>query len=308
MKMPVILALLLLLTPLSSYAWNHEGHRTVAAIAYDTLEPNERQAINAILKHHPFYEKFWRVDYNTRHPAGMALEKYAFIRAAGWPDDVRAEQFKDKYHNGTWHYVNFPVTPPNSLDINEPIGNGILLDQIVECKRVIQKQTSQRKRVNRAIMLAWLLHLVGDLHQPLHSIALVNNGYPDGDHGGNDFFIRTSASVRRSQNLHSFWDGLLGNSPDVGDAARLASRLQNQFPKTDEMMQGDVNDWAKQSALLGLHNAYQFKGVAIRGGKMPSSRAPILPLGYQRASEQIAKKQVALAGYRLAAMLADLAD
>ena len=306
MKTPLILTLLLLLTPLSSHAWNHEGHRTVAAIAYNSLEPNERQTINAILRHHPFYEEFWRVDYNARHPAGMAFEKYAFIRAAGWPDDVRAEQFKDEYHNGTWHYVNFPVTPPDSLDTDEPIGTGILLDQIGECKRVIREQTSQRRRAKRAIMLAWLLHLMGDLHQPLHSVALVNDTYPDGDHGGNNFFTRTSASVRRSQNLHSLWDGLLGNSMDVGDAASLASTLESQFPKTAEMTQGDLNDWTRQSANLGLRNAYQFNGVAIRGRKNPSNTAPVLPFGYRSASQRIARRQVALAGYRLAAVLAGL--
>jgi hypothetical protein len=306
MKTPLILALLLLLTPFSSYAWNHEGHRTVAAIAYDNLDTTERQKIDAILKHHPFYEEFWRIDYNAKHPAGMTFEKYAFIRAAGWPDDVRAEEFKDEYHNATWHYVNFPVTPPDSMDLDEPIGTGVLLDQIAECQSVIQKQTSLKRRANRAIMLAWLLHLVGDLHQPLHSVALVNNTYPDGDHGGNNFFIRTSAKTNQSQNLHSLWDGLLGNSFDVGDAARLAIKLQDDFPKSQENIQVDVNKWVKESANLGLHNAYQFKGVAIRGKKKPSNTAPILPVGYRSASEQIAKRQVARAGYRLAAMLANL--
>ena len=306
MKTPLVLALLFLLTPLSSYAWNHEGHRTVAAIAYDNLQPNERQAIDAILKHHPFYEEFWRVDYKARHPAGMAFEKYAFIRAAGWPDDVRADEFKDQYHNATWHYVNFPVTPPDRLDLDEPIGTGILLDQIKESKKVIREQTSQRRREKRAIMLAWLLHLVGDLHQPLHSVALVNDTYPDGDHGGNDFFIRRSASSSQSQNLHSFWDGLLGESMDVADAARLASALEHDFPRTEEMVRGDLDDWTRQSAELGLNNAYQFKGVAIRGRKKKSNTAPVLPFGYRRASEQIARRQVALAGYRLAATLAGL--
>jgi S1/P1 Nuclease len=293
MKRLILLVVLLAVLPLSSYAWNHEGHRTVAAIAYNQLTSTQKERINAILRNHPFYEEFWLPEYKAAHikPSEMSFEEYAFIRAAGWPDDVRGDEFKDEYHNGTWHYVNFPTTPPNSLDTDEAIGTGVLLEQIEACAKSVEHQTSNSKRERRAIMLAWLLHLVGDLHQPLHTVALVNNTYPDGDHGGNFFFVRRSSKAS-GMKLHAFWDGLLGNSMVVADAAELARTLQSDFPKTNQMISGDFNDWSKESARLGLDSAYQFKGVSIRGGTSKKS-AKILPAGYAKDARDIARKQIA---------------
>lgn len=304
MKRILLLALLVAAVPLSSYAWGHQGHRTVAAIAYNQLSPPERESIKAILQHHPFYEEYWRPAYKTHHPQGMTFEEFAFIRAAGWPDDVRGDDFKDDYHNGTWHYVNFPTTPPNFLDTDDPIGTGVLLDQIDACRKSVKSHTSKAKREHRAIMLSWLLHLVGDLHQPLHTVALVNDTYPNGDHGGNFFFVRRSSKAK-GQKLHGFWDNIVGSSQEMGDARDLANDLVDEFPKTNQMVQGDFNDWANDSAQLGLRSGYQFNGVSIPGGKSIKF-AKTLPFGYASAARSIAREQVALAGYRLAKMIKDI--
>jgi hypothetical protein len=304
MKRILLLALLVTATASNSYPWGHQGHRTVAAIAYNQLTEDERNQITAILQYHPFYEEHWRPAYKTRHPQGMTFEEFAFIRAAGWPDDVRSEEFKDDYHNGTWHYVNFPVTPPNAPNTEEPIGTGLLLDQIDACRKSVKNHTSKSKREHRAIMLSWLLHLVGDLHQPLHTVALVNATYPDGDHGGNFFFVRRS-STAKGEKLHGFWDNIVGSSMEIGDAAKLADELVGMFAKTNQMVQGDFNDWANESAQLGLRSGYQFKGVSIPGGKSIKF-AKTLPFGYVSAAREIAREQVALAGYRLAKMIKDI--
>jgi hypothetical protein len=65
----------------------------------------------------------------------------------------------------------------------------------------------------KAIYLTWLLHLVGDIHQPLHCTAVFSEQFPNGDKGGNDAFIRIRSSPVK---LHAFWDGLLGNGTTAG--------------------------------------------------------------------------------------------
>jgi hypothetical protein len=108
------------------------------------------------------------------HPS-MSVKEYAFIKAAGWPDDVRSRRWK-KYHHGNWHYVNFPCSPPNKLNTSDPIGSGQLMSKIKEAFDSLRDGTANEQREERAIMVAWLIHLMGDLHQPLHTVALKNHG------------------------------------------------------------------------------------------------------------------------------------
>lgn len=302
MKKLTLLVFLLLSVPLTSLAWDREGHLAVTTIAYTRFTPSQRLKIDAILRSHPSYNQ-WRTEFQQSHPPQLTLAAFAFIRAAAWPDDIRGNP---QFHHGNWHFVNFPVRPPDFLNLNSPIGIGILHTQLQVCLNDVQNETSPTTahRVHRAIMLSWVLHLIGDLHQPLHSVALVNQRYPQGDRGGNDFFIRPTAQLPQTD-LHTFWDHILGSSETVADAVVLAGQLMQQLPFNDALVTGDYHAWINGAAQIALESVYQFRSP---GGQLQpiQDQGAVLPADYEVRARRIAGRQVALAGYRLGQTLSQL--
>lgn len=305
MKRLLLISLIVLSVSRASYAWNYEGHMTLVIIAYSTLTSDERQNVDAVLQFHPAYSE-WRDDYQQLGSSPpVPFPAYAFFRAANWPDQVR----DTPADRPTWHYVNFPLKPPNTLNTNTTIGDGVLLTQIGNnLARVASQPTTNAKKVQRAIALSWILHLIGDLHQPLHTAALRNNTYPQGDRGGNLFFIRPAAQAPGDK-LHIFWDGVLGRSEDVKVILEFTKTILDQFPENtlSSEMGGDYRNWAKESAKLALEVGYQFTPPG--GSPMPiagstvKSTAQVLPQGYEKATRQLARRRMALGGYRLGNML-----
>lgn len=301
MRKLVLLALLIFAIPLTSLAWNRRGHQAASAIAYARLSQNDKEKAIAILKYHPWYNSEWRTEYQQSHPPNMSFENYAFIRAAAWPDDIRNNP---AFHHRPWHYVNYPFRMPNNIDFDDPIGDGIMMTKIQDAMDSVKNDDAISQRENRAIMLSWLLHLLGDMHQPLHTVALVNSTYPEGDHGGNDFFVRKTptSSVKT---LHSFWDDVLGTSRTIQSSAALATDLRSQHPFSSSMDNGDYKDWAKDSARLAINHAYKFNGEAITGSSN-RNQGTAVPVGYAANATSVSAKQVALAGYRIATELRSL--
>ena len=308
MKRLLLITFTLIVIPSASYAWNYEGHMVFVAIAYDTLTDDERQNIDVVLQNHPSYN-FWKQDFQQLGAdPGLTLPQYAFLRAANWPDDVRGNP---TYHRPTWHYVNFPLKPPNSLNTDVNIGGDLLTQIQNNLNRVNSQPTTNAKKIQRAIALSWVLHQIGDLHQPLHTGALRNSRYRQGDHGGNFFFVRPTAQAHVT-NLHSFWDGLLGRSRDAKFATAFGQTLASRFPQSSlsELMGGDYRSWAKESAKIALDETYQFtpQGEPRRAilGSSNENSGPVLPDGYEIAARQVAWKRVALGGYRLGNMLKEI--
>jgi hypothetical protein len=153
----------MLLMTVPSFSWGQEGHRIVAKIAAKNLSPDARTKIAAILGIN-----------ETGVEAAMA-------DAATWPDEINKQATK----TGNWHFVNVPVTSAFSVG-TLCAAHDCVIDRIQEM--------SDRLRTNQAGFmlaaapnpprpmtsqeLAFLIHLVGDVHQPLHSAN-------DGDRGGN---------------------------------------------------------------------------------------------------------------------------
>ncbi len=307
MKRLLLVTLIVAFFPSTSHAWNYEGHMTVVAIAYTTLTPGERQGIDAVLQSHPAYHQ-WQNEYQQLGPnPGATFPAYAFLRAANWPDEVR----DTPYDRPTWHYVNFPLRPPNSLNTNMNIGGELLTRIQSNLARVAAQPTTNAQRIGRAIALSWILHLIGDLHQPLHTGALKNNLYPQGDRGGNLFFIKPTAQAPVLK-LHSFWDGLLGRSRSVPVATAGAAMIMKKFPENSlaTEMTGDYRDWATQAAKVALEFGYQFTPAGGTRMPLPGSNnpnvGPLLPEGYETTARRVAWRQVALGGYRLGNMLSDI--
>lgn len=113
--------------------------------------------------------------------------------------------------------------------------------------------------------MSWLIHLVGDINQPLHCAALINSVYPapESDRGGNLFFVKASRTSA-PQKLHSLWDGLLGRGT-VADARLTRSalnnaiRLQALYPRStlpELQSHRSVKSWSKESRQYAIPDAY----------------------------------------------------
>ena len=218
---------------------------------------------------------------------------------------------RDKqYHRGPWHYVNWPFKPqgqPASVQIKEPESVNILT--------ALAENESTAKNANdperKAIALAWLFHLVGDIHQPLHTAQLFTSDYPNGDRGGNEICVRVTQSGQ-PMDLHRFWDGVITSSQNLtrlrNEATALRNRQEFQRSQLTELANTNFESWAKESYEIATKFAYRNDGrIGIpRGGNMDCREvqaAPLLPAGYVVSSSRIADRRMILAGYRLADML-----
>jgi hypothetical protein len=169
-----IVAFLVLLTlaalPLPASAWNIPGHMLSAAIAYQVRSQESPQSIDkvkAVLEKHPWYANQWQARLQDAPVADHGL--VLFMQAARWADDIRSG---DKTQNRPpWHYINLPFKPegqPTTVQIREPEPVNILTAMAENESMVKNGSDPERK----AIALAWLFHLVGDIHQPLHTTQL----------------------------------------------------------------------------------------------------------------------------------------
>ena len=150
--------------------------------------------------------------------------------------------------------------------------------------------------------LAWLLHLVGDVHQPLHSSGRVSDRDPDGDRGGNDFAL-DDLEIR---NLHAYWDTILKRTHQKRHSesyfawvSRVAGELIESHPPEslrDAVAVDGFESWSKASAEITITRVYP--EYLKRDGAPPAR--------YETEASAIASKQVALAGFRLARLLDDL--
>ena len=146
------------------------------------------------------------------------------MQAARWADDIRTT---DKAQNRPrWHYINFPFKPegqPLSVQTREPESVNILT-ALAENERAAKNENDAERR---AIALAWLFHLVGDIHQPLHTAQLFTVEYPKGDRGGNEICLRVT-QAGQPMDLHRFWDGVITSSSNLTRLRNEATALRNR--------------------------------------------------------------------------------
>jgi hypothetical protein len=274
----------------------------VASIAYDHLTPQTRAAVDALLIHHRDYS-LWMRDLPTGY---TDRSRYAFMKAATWPDDVR----KTPDDRPTWHYADVPViapgfTPdPSVLRPVKPNAETQIPDQMTLLSN------PSALDADRAVALCWVEHLIGDIHQPLHDSSLFSPIFPKGDKGGNSETLAPGAldgdPVEKAiapKNLHLLWDFLLGGTRDPVQVQTLAAALEGKHSRADFPQittHKTVHDWVLEGNALAAQDVY-------RNGSLPLAPEPggkravvTLPPGYLNAAHQLADRQIVLAGLRLA--------
>lgn len=293
----------------AAFGWNTGGHMVSGAIAYQVLKaehPVTIAKVSALLREHPDFEHRWWPRIQEIYVPADEQDLYLFMLAARWADDARDDRryYPPEEQRERWHFVNLPVRFANGppAPSEEPIN--IFRGFAVNLATVKDESVAAPLR---AIALAWLFHLVGDVHQPLHVASLYSSEYPTGDRGGNRFYIRVQAD-RGVISLHQFWDDLIIGSNRFQDTRNRATELRLrpgfQRGKLTELARTDFESWAvKESYLLATKQAYwdgELAGSSVR------TDAPVLPPEYVSNAKAVAERRIVLAGYRLAALLREL--
>ena len=259
------------LTPV--YAWNWVGHEAVAQIAYTHLTPEVRKKVDAIVG--DFSSEYSNVN--------------SFIEMAPWPDSLHAQKIEIYNH---WHYINQAYSDDNTT-LKDLRGTDNIIRAIGLIEPIVKNPHANT--FEKARFLAFLVHFVGDIHQPLHAITRISASHPNGDEGGNLFLIRNTSDSKGSSNLHKVWEGCNLFSLTNEDAVKILSeKIEKDYPEAyfaDSVNDLKVEDWANESFIVGKNFVYKTEEG------QPLSHA------YIEEGQQLAEQRVALAGYRLARVL-----
>lgn len=292
----------------SALAWHDTGHMIVAQVAYLRLTPAAKAKVDMLFAP-PQGNRRPLVYLCAGYYTASTCEKiYDPITIAVWMDDFRGDSINDSY--GIWHYVDYPFfdgVPENNLAGPEPDNALARINWAMSSLReeIAHEKTEDAGRLKReAEFTGFLYHLVGDVHQPLHATARVTAAHPDGDAGGNLFKLSMPQETRVT-NLHTFWDAVGGafgyDSPkrplDQAGKDRirtLAEAVMKDYPAESmpEAANLDPHDWVMESYKLARDVTYK----NITEGGTPSQ-------GYTEETQKLARKRLALAGYRLAGVL-----
>lgn len=275
MKLKYIFSFCFLCIALPIFAWDASGHRLIAAVAYQQLSPVAKKQIDTITQ---------LTDPGYPPPA-------RFLYAAVAPDRWRQQLLPD---TAAWHYLSTPWSTDGTAVNDAPSPN--LFTAIPANVDILQNPAINVQQ--QAIALAFVAHLVGDAHQPLHTINRFSQSHPNGDRGGNLFLL----TGNQANNLHAFWDQIAqyfliagGRYPLSNKTVmRLAKQLQQRYPAS--YFQGGATDIDFKNWLDGSFMLARDKVYTLPENTSPSRR-------YIQMARDVSEQQMVLAGYRLAYLL-----
>ena len=306
-----LVACSLLLFPLCPRvaAWSAPGHMIVTSLAYDQLTAAERMKFDAILRGHAKYAT-WKKAYPAAGLPGLPLEKYVAMLASHYPDEIRNHDNPETFPE--WHYIDYPLLPPDFPMKPAPTPGDDVLTGIEKSAKAVRGLTKIYDIRMRAKMLSFLLHLVGDIHQPLHCETLFDDKFlePEGDRGGNNAWVKPPGG--HAIKLHAFWDQLFGSSGQLFHPLPLTMILASEhrakelapiFPRTAlPELAGHTTpvSWSLESRALAISDCWRRHALAYG---LTEATAAELPADYEEKAHTIANRQIALAGHRLADQL-----
>jgi hypothetical protein len=307
--------LLTLAAPPPLRAWNRAGHQIVARIAWDTMTPTVRERVVALLQAAPSDACLAELLPTDARPLAVRRREF-FLRASTWADIVRPADGDarpcTRFHRSEWHHVNFfwqgvsgatgADQPADRRDMRPATANVVAQLPLLRARAACAAPRCGTTTPERAIALAWILHLVGDIHQPLHTSARVTDR-PDerqGDQGGNLFILDPGPPVLR---LHGYWDGIVdqaaprvANESNAAYIGRLAALFMQRYPRStsaEELAPGQYEAWAREGFEATKASVYP---VTLKRGEVPGEQ-------YRLSAFAIAQRAIARAGYRLGDLL-----
>ena len=209
----------------SALGWGPKGHEIVAAIALGLLTQPVKVKIATLLGDEDF------------------------VAAANWADTVRF----GRPETADWHFVDIPVSAATydaARDCQQTDAGDCAIAELARAQATL-KDSSQTAKA-RTEALKFIIHIVGDIHQPLHSAT--NDSRADGDRGGNSVNTRL---LTHTMKLHAVWDhGLI--DLDDRDEADYVDGLTTDFVKTGKATDaGTVESWANEAHKLAVKVSYK---------------------------------------------------
>jgi S1/P1 Nuclease len=299
----LVLALLL---PQTVLAWNNTGHELVARIAWENMTPTARENVVRLMRAAPADACLRNLFPTGSRPLSERQREF-FMLAATWPDIVRPSRQQrpcERFHRQNWHFVNFPwqgfsgstSNPPEDLT-SIPLAQVNIIERLEFLRPTVVNNAVPQSE--RATNLAWILHLAGDIHQPLHTSGRVTDRPEErlGDRGGNTFFL---GSGRNPLTLHSYWDGIinrsLGSNLNLNEVAETIMREHPRSSVAGRLEAGQFERWARGGVETAQRVAYPQR---LRRGRLPSR-------SYQNSAFRASKEAIAIGGYRLAELMNEL--
>jgi hypothetical protein len=302
----------ILFLPSCLFAWNGVGHMAAAYVAYQHLNPAARARASALLKLNPDYPNW--VKQIPEGTSQQDKEMIVFMIAATWADQIKGEAeysldgapgsngnlpngpsssqnigYKDKLQHRYWHFIDTPFSVDGTKLPAIPAPNAET--QIVAFRKVLASSSADDEL--KSYDLVWLLHLVADVHQPLHCVTRVSSVEPDGDKGGNNEKI-TCSDCNGATVLHAFWDSVLAPGFDPAVALAAAKNLPQADVRSASNL--DTAAWIQESIQEAEHQVYV---PPIGAGDGPFTITP----AYIEAAKKLGSERIALAGARLAGVL-----
>ena len=310
----VVLVVALFACVSGAHAWDHPSHMTAAAIAFDEIQrahPQLIERIGLILMRHADSTAFWVASGDAR---GTERARRMFIEGARWPDDNKWTI----HDRPTWHSARWAIVakeaPSEALAAAEtrrgrPAGQAI---EALALNFAVLSSTESNP-TERAVALSWLLHLVGDIHQPLHVSDQFSKQFPAGNAAGTQEYVADPLKDSAIP-LHLLWDSNVFRSTRPEDIHRNARELVREFPRSAfpelTAIDGpvDFEGWARESfqvavdfasgqgietvrdpdAGLDTDKAVRKMVLYILDGISPVEDAPIVPAEYWEKLQQIA--------------------
>jgi hypothetical protein len=267
-----------------AYAWGDLGHEVVGLIASNYLDPAVRTKVNAVL-----------AGDTTHLTANTMIDS-----EATWADKFRDSSSAHRTQTAKWHFVDLEIAAPNltsacfgrpalsagALASNGP-ANDCVVDKIEELQAELLSSATTATELREA--LQFILHFVGDIHQPLHSSD-------DNDAGGNDKTVPAPGIA--SNSLHHYWDTEFVNLLGSSESAIAQSLIANiTAAQRTQWSAGTADDWAMESFTIAQNHTY---------GLLPaptSTNHYSLPASYVTDAKSVVATQLSKAGVRLAFVL-----
>lgn len=208
----VVICLLTISVNANGEDWGATGHRTVGKIADGYLTKKAKKQIAKLLDG----------------------ESLALVATFG--DDIKSDKQFRKY--GVWHYVNMPFGV--KYEDSEKNPNGDLVVGIETCKQVLLDENATKE--SKVFHLKMLVHLIGDLHQPMH-VGLKE------DKGGNDFQVTW---FRNGTNLHAVWDSKMINHYNMTYTELAENEKELSKQQVLKLQEGSVVDWVNETQVYAI--------------------------------------------------------
>ena len=313
----------------SAQAWDHGGHMTSAAIAFAEIErarPDLVEKLGLLFLTHPQPASFWVAAGDSR---GEERVRRMFMQCSRWPDDVRWTI----HDRPAWHSARWPIVmkdaPPDAR-VNAKARGSAPTGQAIEALALnfAVLANPEAKPAERATALCWVLHLVGDIHQPLHTADVFSKDFPEGNAAGTMQYVADPAGETTIP-LHMLWDSNTLRTVEVAEIQEKASQYVKRHPRSSlrELKAHKKPDafrqWARESFEVAKDLAYgpeleyaidpnrdadadrlvRNMVKFVLEGVAPVATAPAVPADYWDRIQRVCERRITLAGYRIADLI-----